>query len=61
MTISFVEAFGKVGTTGYQSVTELMALADSVSGKVESAPSGSTFLLSRQIQIRYTKNQNLPL
>jgi hypothetical protein len=45
MAISFLEAYGKIGTTGYQSVSELIALANLVSGKIETAPAGGTFLL----------------
>lgn len=44
-TTSYLDAIVKIGTPGYQSVAELIALVETVSGKVESAPVGSNFLL----------------
>ena len=45
MNFSFREAYGLLGQSGYQKVDELINLANSVSGKVLSATSDSTFLL----------------
>ena len=42
-TTSYLDAIVKVGTPGYQSVDEIIALVKSVSGKVESAPVGSSY------------------
>ena len=44
MSISFEEAYGELGTVGYQPIDSLVNLLKSASGEVADASPGSTYL-----------------
>lgn len=45
MSLTYVEAYGRLGTDQYKSVQKLIELVKNVSGAVEGVPPGSTYLL----------------
>ena len=62
MSISFEEAYGELGTVGYQPIDSLVNLLKSASGEVADASPGSTYLgrFKRKIDMTYVLEKITP-